>query len=129
MSANPLTDNCDEVVINANWGLGASLVGSAVTPAIYIVNKTPPAVFSMRVGDKARMTVAGPEGAYEVAAPDILRRRLALVKHQIAGLAQLAIAVEIELGHPVEIECVCRGEALDLLRWRPMVLRTRQVYR
>jgi phosphoenolpyruvate synthase/pyruvate phosphate dikinase len=36
LSANPLTGNCDEVVINAKWGLGASLVGGAVTPAIYI---------------------------------------------------------------------------------------------
>jgi phosphoenolpyruvate synthase/pyruvate phosphate dikinase len=120
-SANPLTGNRDEVVIHANWGLGASLVGGAVTPDIYIVSKANPVVFSVQLADKARMTVAGPEGAYEVAVPDLLRRRLALIERQIAGLAQLAVAVETELGHPVEIECACQGEALYLLRCRPIV--------
>ena len=121
-SANPLTGNRDEVVIHANWGLGASIVGGAVTPDIYIVSKASPAVFSVQVADKERMTVAGPQGAHEVAVPDILRHRLALVERQIAGLAQLTVRVEVELGHPVEIECACHGETLYLLRCRPIVL-------
>ncbi|RIK33113.1 MAG: hypothetical protein DCC55_35575 [Chloroflexi bacterium] len=125
-SANPLTSNCDEVVIHANWGLGASIVGGAVTSDIYIVSKASPAVFSVQVADKERMTVAGPEGAHEVAVPDILRHRLALVERQIAALAQLAVKVEVEMGHPVEIECACQGETIYLLRCRPIVLLTGQ---
>jgi pyruvate,water dikinase len=122
LSANPLTGNYDEVVIYANWGLGASIVDGAVTSDIYIVSKANPAVFSVQVADKERISVAGPEGAYEVAVPDILRRRLALVERQIAGLAQLAVKVEVELGYPVEIECAYQSETLYLLCCRPLVL-------
>lgn len=120
-SANPLTGNRNEVVIHANWGLGASIVGGAVTPDIYIVSKANPVVFSVQIADKERMTVAGPQGAHEVAVPDLLRHRLALVERQIAALAQLAVRVEVEMGHPVEIECACQGEMLYLLRCRPIV--------
>lgn len=31
-SANPVTGNRDEVMINASWGLGESIVGGTVTP-------------------------------------------------------------------------------------------------
>ena len=36
-SANPMTGARDEVVINASWGLGESVVGGSVTPDTYVV--------------------------------------------------------------------------------------------
>src|SRR5205085_3701452 len=38
-SANPLTGRRDEVVINASWGLGESIVGGSVTPDTYVVRR------------------------------------------------------------------------------------------
>lgn len=38
-SANPVTGNPNEVVINANWGLGETVVGGTVTPDTYVISK------------------------------------------------------------------------------------------
>ena len=38
-SANPVTGNRDEVVINASWGLGETVVGGRVNPDTYVVRK------------------------------------------------------------------------------------------
>src|SRR5262245_48315266 len=65
-SANPITGSCDEVVMNASWGLGESIVGGTVTPDTFIVRKSDLAVISRVIADKQRMTVAAPGGTREV---------------------------------------------------------------
>ena len=42
-SANPVNGQRDELVINASWGLGESVVAGRVTPDAYIVRRTRPA--------------------------------------------------------------------------------------
>ena len=59
-SANPLTGSLDEVVINASWGLGESVVGGTVTPDTYIVSKAGLTVSSRTIAEKERMTVIVP---------------------------------------------------------------------
>lgn len=43
-SANPITGNRDEIMINAGWGLGESIAGGTVTPETFIVHKSDLAV-------------------------------------------------------------------------------------
>jgi phosphoenolpyruvate synthase/pyruvate phosphate dikinase len=38
-SANPVTGSREEVLINASWGLGESIVSGAVTPDTFVVRK------------------------------------------------------------------------------------------
>ncbi len=77
-SAHPATSNRDEVVINASWGLGASVVGGTVTPDTYVVRKADLAVLVRQIADKSRMTVAIPGGTCEVGVPRLLRIQPAL---------------------------------------------------
>src|SRR5512134_962089 len=51
-SANPVTGNRDEVMINASWGLGESIVGGMVTPDLFIVRKSDVAVVQRIIADK-----------------------------------------------------------------------------
>src|SRR5215813_2866764 len=69
-SANPVTGRRDEVVINAGWGLGESLVRGTVTPDTYVIRKSDFAVVSRAIADKRRMTVLAPAGThFELADP------------------------------------------------------------
>ena len=43
-SAHPVTGSRDEIVVNASWGLGESIVGGTVTPDTYVVRKVDIAV-------------------------------------------------------------------------------------
>jgi phosphoenolpyruvate synthase/pyruvate phosphate dikinase len=56
-SANPISGNRDEVMINATWGLGENLVSGKVTPDIWIVDKADSRVKETYIGEKGTMTI------------------------------------------------------------------------
>ncbi len=57
-STHPITGCQDELVINASWGLGESIVGGTVTPDSYVVRKADCSIVSRQIAEKQRMTVA-----------------------------------------------------------------------
>lgn len=119
-SANPITGNRDEVMINASWGLGESIVGGTVTPDTFIVRKSDLAVINRVITDKQRMTVSVPSGTHEVEVPRFLRNTTSLNDEQVIEMAKLALTLEVTMEHPVDIECAyARGE-LYLLQCRPI---------
>jgi pyruvate,water dikinase len=118
-SANPLIGLCDDVVINASWGLGESIVGGSVTPDTYVVRRSDLLV-SRQIAAKRRMTIATLNGSREVDVPRILHTQPSLSHQQAIELAQLAVALEARMGRPVDIECAYQGDRLALLQCRPI---------
>ena len=118
-SVDPRT-GADDVVINASWGLGESIVGGTVTPDVYTVGREGPAVRSRVLGDKQRMTVRTSDGTREVAVPTVLRERYALDDAAVIAAARLALQLEAETGAPVDVECAFRSGELYLLQCRPV---------
>jgi pyruvate,water dikinase len=119
-SANPITGNHDEVVINASWGLGESIVGGTVTPDTFIVRKSDLAVVQRVIADKKRMTVSTPWGTHEVDVPRFLRNTASLNDEQAVEMANLALTLETTMEHPVDVECAYAGGELYLLQCRPI---------
>ena len=116
-SANPVTGSLDEVMINASWGLGESIVGGTVTPDTYLVRK--PNLITLReVAEKECMTVLAEEGTNEVEVPVDLRHVPALTDSQILELARLAEDLVQVMGCPVDIECAYHEGRLFLLQCR-----------
>jgi pyruvate,water dikinase len=119
-SANPVTARRDQIVINANWGLGESIVGGTVTPDTYVVNKAGLGVVSRLVGEKRRMTVAVAGGTREVEVPRLLRGQPTLTDDEAMEMANLALALEQTMGWPVDVECAISAGRLYLLQCRPV---------
>ncbi len=119
-SADPVSGRRDQVLIDASYGLGESIVGGSVTPDAYRVDKRTGAVTQRLIGSKSVMHVPAPDGTREVAVPRPLRSRPALTDEQCADCARLATALETELGHPVDLECAFHGRELYLLQCRPI---------
>jgi phosphoenolpyruvate synthase/pyruvate phosphate dikinase len=119
-SADPVTGNRGEILINASWGLGESLVGGTVTPDAYVVSKGELALSECRISEKWRMTVAVPGGTREVEVPGFLREQASLSEEQAVEMAKLALALEEEMGWPVDLECAYAGGRLFLLQCRPV---------
>jgi pyruvate,water dikinase len=119
-SCDPATGERACVVINAAWGLGESLVGGAVTPDLYRVEKDSGAILFQQVGDKAVMTVLGADGTRQVAVPRAMRVVPALDDAQVVELAGLARELERWAGWPVDLECAYAGGRLYLLQCRPV---------
>jgi len=119
-SANPVSGNPDEVVINASWGLGESIVGGTVTPDTYVIHKADLSVASRQIAEKGRMTVAVDGGTQEVGVPRFLRTQPSISDDHAAEMAQLALKLETEMGWPVDIECAYHAGDLYLLQCRPI---------
>ena len=61
-SLNPLTNDYDEAVIDANWGLGESVVSGFVSPDHFIVDKVGRHVVDKNLGAKQVSIWQGPDG-------------------------------------------------------------------
>jgi phosphoenolpyruvate synthase/pyruvate phosphate dikinase len=119
-SANPVTGNRDEIVINANFGLGESVVGGMVTPDTYIVSKTNIALAEVQVARKTVMTVPAPDGTREVPVPRLLQTTQAMTSDEIERVARLTLECEAAMGFPVDVECAFARGQLYLLQCRPI---------
>ena len=119
-SANPITGGRDEVMINASWGLGESIVGGSVTPDTFVVAKRGPEVTSRDIAQKDRMTVLLESGTCEVAVPDELQSVSSMSDDQAVQVARLATSLEESAGHPVDIEFAIAEGTLYLLQCRPI---------
>lgn len=119
-SANPITGNSDEIMIDASWGLGESIVGGTVTPDTFIVRKADWSVTSQTIADKQRMTVSAPGGTREVDVPRFLRQAACLNEEQVVEIAALALNLEKAMERPVDVECAYAGGILYLLQCRPI---------
>ena len=59
-TANPVTNDASEIVINAYWGLGEGLVDGSSVPDTYTVDKRELRIKTRSVAKKERMCAAGP---------------------------------------------------------------------
>ena len=122
-SAHPVTGSRDEVVINANWGLGESIVNGTVIPDTFVVRKDDLSLVAQTIGDKRRMTVLRPDGVEEVNVPRLMHHQVTLTPAQAIAIARLATELESELNWPVDIEGAYHGDGLFLLQCRPISVR------
>ncbi len=121
-SVNPVTQNRDEIIINANWGLGESIVSGRVTADTYIVVKSEKSIKIKLLGEKHQRVTATVNGNGVVAepTPPLLAAAFAMTDEQIFAIAQLALALENELGFAVDVECAWQDGRLYLLQCRPI---------
>jgi phosphoenolpyruvate synthase/pyruvate phosphate dikinase len=119
-SANPITGDLNQVVINSSWGLGESVVSGTVTPDTYTINKSDESLVSTQIANKARMTIAKGDGAEEVDVPRIMREQPSMSDGQALDVARLTASLEKAEGHPIDIEWAYFKDKLYLLQCRPI---------
>jgi phosphoenolpyruvate synthase/pyruvate phosphate dikinase len=119
-SKNPTTGAADEIVINANWGLGESIVGGLATPDTWVLNKADLSTRSFHLGPKEHMTILAGSGTREVSVMRTMRARPSLGDAQVRALADLTVRLEEKMGWPVDVECAFQRDELYLLQCRPV---------
>ncbi|GAG47777.1 unnamed protein product, partial [marine sediment metagenome] len=106
-STDPLTGQ-DRVIIEANWGLGESVVRGEVEADRYVVKRTAAGVeFSVSPGHKARQRIQNPDGSGGTILVDVSverREKLTLSSEQVRRLAETVLALEKHFGTPQDVE-------------------------
>ncbi|MBW1760206.1 MAG: hypothetical protein JRE45_03600 [Deltaproteobacteria bacterium] len=122
-TANPLTGDAGEVVINAAYGLGSAVVDGRVTPDTYRVDKATGQLRDQIIGDKAQQTVLERSGGVrEVAVARAQRERPALSEQQLLQLTDLATRIESHFGDPRDVEWGIAEHQIYVLQARPVVV-------
>ncbi len=118
-SLNPLNNCYDEAMINANFGLGESVVSGDVEPDVFVVDKLSGAIIETRVGRKQAVVTLDPMGGTQ-RVESRTTRATALTPDQALELTGLVKQVEAHYGHPVDIEWALAGGKFHLLQARPI---------
>lgn len=122
-SCDPATGREDISVINANFGLGESVVSGAIEPDEYKLNNHCITLYSRKVGNKTKYTLPNTNGGIRLADSTNLQRGQVLTEAQITLLGRLVQRVFWALGggeQHQDIEWAFDGQAFFLLQARPV---------
>jgi phosphohistidine swiveling domain-containing protein len=120
-TANPLTGKRQEVVIDANPGLGEAVVSGATNPDHFVVQTTTGEIVERRLGDKQVIIQAAEGGGTERIEAGASRTGACLSDEQIRALAALGARVEALYGTPQDIEwAIDASGQVFLLQARPI---------
>lgn len=119
-TANPINGCRDEVVINAAWGLGESIVGGLVSPDTIAADKATGKVKAMKVAEKTVITIGTEAGTQEKPLTDARRKAQVLKAAQVADLVVMAREIENFYGQPQDIEWCYATDRFYIVQSRPI---------
>ncbi|MGE4296642.1 MAG: PEP/pyruvate-binding domain-containing protein [Desulfovibrionaceae bacterium] len=130
-SRHPVRPECDEVLINAVWGLGPYAVDGVVPPDNYVFDHaTPPRALRRDIAVKPVRLVATPDGGLtEEPVEDALQAAPCLTPEQADELARAVLALENHFGGPQDVEWAYdKAGKLVILQSRPLHLSAGQAH-
>lgn len=120
-SIDPVRGHLDEVLVNAAFGLGETVVGGEEPVDEWRIRRSDLSVVGETVETKPRAIVSDPAGGVvTVDLPAEQSSAPALTQDQRADVARLAITAEEHAGFPQDIEWAINGGQLYLLQSRPV---------
>ena len=118
-SLNPVTNDFDEAVIDANFGLGESVVAGEVSPDHFVVEKPGEKILERTLGAKAISYRLQPEGGIE-RLDEERGTEASLSDDQVLELSRMLGQVETLYGLPIDLEWAYADGELHLLQARPI---------
>jgi pyruvate,water dikinase len=117
-SVNPVTGNLRQMIIDANYGLGESVVAGECEVDHLELDKATLNVLSKSIGQKDRMIVPTAEGTEERAVDARPASAPCLHDEEVAAVGKLLASVEAHYGWPQDIEWGLKAGQLYLFQSR-----------
>jgi pyruvate,water dikinase len=116
-TVNPVTNNRDEVSVEAGYGLGEPIVLGEFTPDQYIVNKKTKKIVSRFIATQTwQTTLAGKK----VPVSKKYQKMQKLTNKQIIDLAEIGMKLEEHYDHPQDIEYGIENGKIRIVQTRPV---------
>lgn len=119
-SINPINGQVQEILINANYGLGESVVSGESTVDQFVVSKKDGRILQRSVAEKEEKIVSLAQGTQTIRLSGKEALKPCLTDAQIKQVAELNAKVEKHYGFPQDIEWAFQGRQLFLLQARPI---------
>jgi len=120
-SVNPVSENSEEIVIDAGLGLGEAIVSGSVTPDHYVVSKKNWQILTKEISQQQWQIVkSGRGGNRHTSSPKEKLNSQKLTDSQIISLAKIAQRVEEHYQSPQDIEWALEGGSFYIVQSRPV---------
>lgn len=116
-SINPVTNNREELSIEAGWGLGEPIVLGEITPDQYIVDKKTMKIKSRFIVPQTWQTTL--EGK-KVPVSQKYQKKQKLTNRQIIELAKIGVKLEEHYKHPQDAEYGIENGRIHIVQTRPV---------
>ncbi len=119
-TVNPITKNREEIIIEAAFGLGESVVSGAVTPDKYVVNKKEMFIENIEVNQQEHLLTLKAGKTQKVKVKTSEQENQKLSGQKIIELAGLCKKIEAHYNFPQDIEFGLEKDKLFILQTRPI---------
>jgi phosphoenolpyruvate synthase/pyruvate phosphate dikinase len=119
-SVHPVTEDENEIIIEAGFGLGEAVVSGQVTPDSYTINKQEFEILNVNVNEQARALYKKVKGGSKWKKLNEKGKEQVLTEKEIIELSKLVIRIEKNYGFPCDIEWAKEGENFYITQSRPI---------
>ncbi len=119
-TVHPVTKDHNQLIIEAGYGLGESIVGGMITPDTYVINKKTLEVEERSISEQSMKIERSPKGTKESVIPVAKRSVQKLKEGHILALAKLCISIEKHYKKPEDIEWAMEKNKLYIVQSRPI---------
>jgi phosphoenolpyruvate synthase/pyruvate phosphate dikinase len=120
-SVHPVTEDYNQLIIEAGFGLGEAIVSGSVTPDSYVVEKNPQRIIDINVSSQERALYRLPEGGNEWRKIDEPHASSQVLNEsQILELSEIILHIENHYGFPCDIEWAYEAGKFYIVQSRPI---------
>jgi pyruvate,water dikinase len=126
-SVHPVTQDKNQLIIEAGYGLGEAIVSGSITPDGYIVEKEPRRIIDKNINTQERMLVRAKNGGNEWQdIPKEKGEKAVFDDEQIMKLTDLILKIENHYKSPQDIEWAFEKEEFYITQSRPITTLEKQ---
>jgi pyruvate,water dikinase len=120
-SVHPVTQDENQIIIEAGFGLGEAIVSGQITPDSYVVEKKPRRIIDKNVIVQERALYRGPKGGNEWKnLSKEIGEKQELSDKEILELAEIILRIEKHYGFPCDIEWAREKGKFYIVQSRPI---------
>lgn len=120
-SVHPVTEDYNQIIIEAGFGLGEAIVSGQITPDSYVVEKNPRNILDINVSTQERGIYRMENGGNEwIEISGDKQGKQKLSKEQILELSEIIIGIEKHYGFPCDIEWAFEDNRFYIVQSRPI---------
>jgi pyruvate, water dikinase len=126
-TADPNTGDMSKMILEANWGLGESVVSGELMPDVYVLKKDTLEMLEKKLGKKSKYVTCKELGVTEEECPADLSSAFCLRDEEAREVGKLGILLEKHFGVPQDVEWAIERDlelpkSVILLQTRPAVI-------
>jgi pyruvate,water dikinase len=120
-SVHPVTQDYNQIIIEAGLGLGEAIVSGSITPDSYVIEKKPREIIDINVSEQSRGLFRKKDGGnlwQDIPAREGAKQKLN--QKQILELSDLIMKIENHYGFPCDIEWAFEKKKFYIVQSRPI---------